>query len=238
MVEPLPTAPTQKKLLLVAIDYFSKWIEAKAFASIKDKEVIQFIWKNIMYRFGIPQSIVTDNGSQFDSQVYRNFCSELKIKKLYSTPRYSQSNSQVEAYNKTLLSALKKRLHSAKGKWLEELPRVLWSYRTTNQKPTGESPFALKFGMKAIIPIEIGMPTIQTEIPEKANTEAVVKDLDTVDELREVEVVRIASYQQRLARLHNRRVKPRTFKARELVLRRVFENTANPTDGKFQLNWE
>ena len=238
MVEPLPTAPTQKKLLLVAIDYFSKWIEAKAFASIKDKEVIQFIWKNIMYRFGIPQSIVTDNGSQFDSQVYRNFCSELKIKKLYSTPRYSQSNNQVEAYNKTLLSALKKRLHSAKGKWLEELPRVLWSYRTTSQKPTGESPFALKFGMKAIILIEIGMPTIRTEIPEKTNTEAVVKDLDTVDELREVEVVRIASYQQRLARLHNQRVKPRTFKAKELVLIRVFENTANPTDGKFQPNWE
>ena len=127
---PLPTTPAQMKLLLVATDYFSKWIEAKAFASIKDKEVVQFVWKSIVCRFGIPQSIVTNNGPQFDSWVYRNFCSELKIKNLYSTPRYPQSNGQAEASNKTLLSALKKRLHSAKGKWVEELPGVLWAYRS------------------------------------------------------------------------------------------------------------
>ena len=63
-------------------------IEAEAFASIKDKEVTQFIWKNIVYRFGIPRKIISDNGPQFDSRVYRNFCHELKIKNLYSTPRY------------------------------------------------------------------------------------------------------------------------------------------------------
>ena len=80
------------------------------------------------------------------------------------------------------------------------------------------------------------MPTIRTEIPEEANTEAVIKDLDTTDELWEAVVVHIASYQQRLASLHNRLVKLLTFKARELVLRRVFENTANLTDMKFQPN--
>ena len=68
----LPTAPAQKKLL-VAIDYFSKRIKAEAFASIKDKDVVQFMWKNIVCRFGIPQSILTDNGPQFDNGVYRNF---------------------------------------------------------------------------------------------------------------------------------------------------------------------
>ena len=73
IVGPLPTTLAQKKLLLVAIDYFSKWIEVEAFASIKDKEVVQFVWKNIVCRFGIPQLIVTDNGLQFDSQVYKNF---------------------------------------------------------------------------------------------------------------------------------------------------------------------
>ena len=73
----------------------------------------------------IPQSIVTDNGSQFDSIVYRNFYHELKVRNLYLTPRYPQSNGQAEASNKTLLTTLKKRLHSAKGKWAEELPGVL-----------------------------------------------------------------------------------------------------------------
>ena len=125
IVGPLPTAPAQKKLLLVATNYFSKWIKADAFASIKDRDVTQFIWKNIVCWFGIPRSIVSDNGPHFDSRVYRDFCQELKIKNLYSTPRYPQSNGQAEASNKTLLTALKKRLDSAKGKWVEELPRVL-----------------------------------------------------------------------------------------------------------------
>ena len=116
IIGPLPIAQAQKKLLLVATDYFSKWIEseAEAFASIKDKEVVYFVWKNIVCRFEIPQSIVTDNGPQFNSQVYKNFCSELKNKNLYSTPRYPQSNGQVEASSKTFLSTLKKRLHLTK----------------------------------------------------------------------------------------------------------------------------
>ena len=139
IVGPLPTTPAQKKLLLVATDYFSKWIEADAFSSIKDRDVTLFIWKNVVCRFSIPRSIVSDNGPQFDSRVYRDFCQELKIKNLYSTPRNPQSNGQAEAYNKTLLTALKKWLDSAKGKWVEELPGVLWAYRTTARKPTGSS---------------------------------------------------------------------------------------------------
>ena len=89
---PFPIAPAQKKLLLVATDYFNKWIEADAFSSIKDRDVTQFIWKNIVCRFSILRLIVSDNGPQFDSRVYRDFFQELKIKNLYSTPRYPQSN--------------------------------------------------------------------------------------------------------------------------------------------------
>ena len=151
IVGPFPTAPAQKKLLLVAINYFSKWIEADAFASIKDRDVTRFIWRNIVYRFSIPRSIVSDNGLQFDSRVYQNLCQELKIRNLYSTPWYPQSNGQAEASNKTLLTALKKRLDSARGKWVEELPGVLWAYRTTARKPTGVSPFALTYWMEAVI---------------------------------------------------------------------------------------
>ena len=115
---------------------------------------------------------------------------------------------------------------------------MLWAYRTTSRNRTGESPFALTYGMEAIIPTEIGMPTIRIGIPEETSTKAIIKDLDTVDELREAAAICIASYQQRLASWHNQRVKPCTFKAGELVLRRVFENTSNPKDRKFQPNWE
>ena len=112
----------------MATDYFSKWVEAKAYTSIKDKDITKFVWKNIVYRFGIPQTIIVDNGPQFDSAAFRTFCSELKIKNLYSTPWYPQSNGQVEATNKTLLYALKKMLEQAKEKWVEELLDVLWAY--------------------------------------------------------------------------------------------------------------
>ncbi|RVW93594.1 Pol polyprotein [Vitis vinifera] len=110
IVRPLPITAAQKKFLLVATDYFSKWVEAEAYASIKDKDVTKFIWKNIACRFGIPQTIIADNGPQFDNSTFKTFCSELNIKNLYYTPRYPQSNGQTEATNKTLLSALKKRL--------------------------------------------------------------------------------------------------------------------------------
>ena len=157
-----------------------------------------------MCRFGIPKSIVSDNGH---SRVYRNFCHELKIKTLYSTPRYPQSNGLAEASNKTLITALKKQLDSAKGKWVDELPGVLWAYKTTARKPTGVSPFAITYGMEAIIPKKIGMPTIRTNTPEQGNTELMIKELDTVDELRESAAIRIASYQRRLERSYNKRVK-------------------------------
>ena len=92
--------------------------------------------------------------------------------------------------------------------------------------------------MEAIIPTEIGMPTTRTGMPEQENAELVIKDLDTVDELRESAAVSIASYQRRLENSYNKQVKPQMFQPGDLVLRKVFQNTANPTAGKFQPNWE
>ena len=138
IVGPLPTAPAQKKFLLVATDYFSKWVEAEAYASIKDKYVTKFVWKNIVCRFGIPQTIIVDNGPQFDSIAFRNFCSELNIRNSYSTPHYPQSNGQAEATNKTLITALKKRLETSQremGGGATRRPIGLSNHtRTTNRK--------------------------------------------------------------------------------------------------------
>ena len=92
--------------------------------------------------------------------------------------------------------------------------------------------------MEAVIPTEIGLPTIRTATPESKNAESVVRELDASDELREVAAIRVASYQRCLANSYNKRVKPRVFQPGDLVLREVFENTADPTIGKFQPNWE
>ncbi|RVW60442.1 Gypsy retrotransposon integrase-like protein 1 [Vitis vinifera] len=217
IVGPLPAATVQKKFLLVATNYFSKWVEAEAYASIQDKDVTKFVWKNIICRFRIPQTIIADNGPQFDSIAFRNFCSELNIRNSYSTPRYPQSNGQTKATNKTLMNALKKRLEQAKGKWVEELPGVLWAYRTTFGRPTGNTP--------------------SPSHTDDANAE-LGRNLDWADEVRETASIRMADYQQRAAAHYNRKARPRSFKNGMLVLRKVFENTAETGAGKFQANWE
>ena len=117
----------------------------------------------------------------------------------------------MEASNKTLLMALKKRLHSVKGKWVDELLGVLWAYRTTNRKLTGVLSFALTYGMEVVLSIEIGVSTLQIEVLEEANTEAITKDLDMIDELCEAAIMHIALYQQRMTNLYNRRVKQCVF---------------------------
>ena len=88
----------------------------EALANIRDMDVKKFMWKNIVMRFGVSNSLISDNGLQFDSRAFREFCSNLNIKNRYSTPVYPQSNGQVEATNKTIVSGLKKRLDGAKGR--------------------------------------------------------------------------------------------------------------------------
>ena len=90
--------------------------------------------------------------------------------------------------------------------------------------------------MEVIILTEIGMPTLRIEVPRTANTEAISKDLDMANELREAATICIASYQQRMANLYNKHVKSHAFRVRDLILRKVFENMADPTVGKFQPN--
>ena len=114
-----------KKYLLVGTNYFTKWVEAEPLANIRDVDAKRFVWKNIVTRFGVPHVLISDNGLQFDSKMFRRYCGELGITNRYSTPAYPQGNGQVEAVNKVIVSGLKKRLDDAKGKWVEELPHVL-----------------------------------------------------------------------------------------------------------------
>ena len=141
----------------MAVDYFTKWAEAEALANIQDIDVKKFVWKNIVTRFRVPDSLISDNGLQFDSKGFQTFCSDLGIKNKYSTSAYLQSNGQAEAVNKTILNGLKKRLDGAKGRWAEELPNVLRAYRTTPRRSTGETPFSMTYGAEAMIPTEVSL---------------------------------------------------------------------------------
>ena len=130
-MEPFPKTVGNRKYLLIYTDYFTKWVEAKSLTNIRDVDVKRFIWKNIVTRFWVPNALISNNGLQFDSKAFRKYCSNLGIKNRYSTLAYPQGNGQSEAVNKVIVNRLKKRLDDAKGKCIEELPHVLWTYRTT-----------------------------------------------------------------------------------------------------------
>ena len=193
IVGPFPKAVGNKKYLLVGIDYFMKWVEVEPLANIRDVDVDvkRFVWKNIVTRFRVPYVLISDNGFQFDS--------ELGITNRYSTPAYPQGNGQAEAVNKVIVSWLKKMLDDAKGKWVEELPHVLWTYRTTPRRSTGETSFSMTYGVEAVIPLESGFPTSRTSsFNLKDNDEQLTKSLDLIEEKRENAIVQLAHYQHKL----------------------------------------
>ena len=107
---PFLIATRQLKFLVVGIDYFIKWVEAEALATITEKNVRSFIWRNIVCRYGIPRVLVSDNGKQFNNGSFSNFCSQLGIKNHYSSLVHPQANRQVEVTNRSLLKIIKTRL--------------------------------------------------------------------------------------------------------------------------------
>ena len=118
----------------------------------KDSFGKTFIWKNIVIRFGVPRVLISYNSLRFDSKIFRGYCGELGITNRYSIPAYPQGNGQAKAVNKVIVNELKKRLDDAKGKWVEELPHVLWTYRTTPRRSTEETLFSMTYGVEAVIP--------------------------------------------------------------------------------------
>ena len=164
-------------------DYFTKWVKAEPLANIRDVDVKKFIWRNIVTRFGTPRTLVSDNGLQFNSNAFGQYCSDLGITNKYSTPAYPQGNGQAETVNKVIVNGLTKRLDDVKGKWVEELPHVLWTYRTTPRRLTGETPFSMTYGAEAVIPLETGFPMLRTSTFSSDNNDAMLeKSLDLIEE--------------------------------------------------------
>ena len=228
-----------KKYLLVGTNYFTKWVEAEPLANIRDVDAKRFVWKNIVTWFGVPHVLISKNGLQFDSKMFRKYCGELGITNRYSTPAYPQGNGQAEAVNKVIVSGLKKRLDDAKGKWVEELPHVLWMYRTTPRKSTGETPFSLTYGTEAVIPLETGFLTTKTSsFNPKDNDEKLARNLDLIEEKREDAMVQLAYYQQKLKQGYDANVKLRPLTLGDLVLRKVVGTAKNSAWGKLGQNWE
>ncbi|XP_027933467.1 uncharacterized protein LOC114188974 [Vigna unguiculata] len=103
IVRPFPVGRAQKKFILVAVDYFTKWVEAEALANITARQVHSFVWRNIICRFGLPHTIITDNGRQFIDKKLRDFYMQVGIRHVTSSVEHPQTNGQAEAMNKVIV---------------------------------------------------------------------------------------------------------------------------------------
>ncbi|XP_016178209.1 uncharacterized protein K02A2.6-like [Arachis ipaensis] len=190
------------------------------------------MWRQVIARFGILEVVISDNGTQFADKKFGEILAGLGIRQKFSSVEHPQTNGQVEAANKVVLQGLKKRLDQKKGAWADELASVLWSYCTTQQSSTGETPFQLTYGVEAIIPVEIGEPSPRLLLG--GVEKAVEKDL--IDEAREMAHLSKSVLKQRMAVRYNTKVLKREFERDDLVLRRNDIGLLTPGEGKLAAN--
>jgi transposase InsO family protein len=167
IVGPLRKAPGGYTHLLVAIDKFSKWVEVRPITNLREEQAVAF-FTDIIHRFGVPNSIITDNGSQFTSRKFLEFCDKHHIRVDWAAVAHPQTNAQVEWANNMILQGLKPRifdrLNKSGRKWLQELPVVVWSLRTTPSRATGFTLFFLVYGVEVVLPmdLEYGSPRVKS----------------------------------------------------------------------------
>ncbi|GKB87023.1 reverse transcriptase domain-containing protein [Tanacetum coccineum] len=180
IVGPFLEGPGKVKFLIVAIDYFTKWIEAKPVATITGE-------------------IVSDNGKQFRDNLFKDWCEKLCIRQCFASVKHPQTNGLVERSNKSLGEGIKARLDERSKDWIGELSHVLWAHRTMIKSSNGETPFLLKYDTEAVIPVEIGMPTLRTaEVDLTGNDEALEINLDLIKEKREQAAIQEAKSKAKL----------------------------------------
>nr|GEU66931.1 reverse transcriptase domain-containing protein [Tanacetum cinerariifolium] len=217
---PFSEGPGKVKFLIVAMDYFTKWIEAKAMATITSGQVKKFVWDNIVCRFGIPGEIISDNGKQFTDNPFKDWCDKLNITQHFASVKYPQSNGLVERANRSLGEGIKARLGKGNKNWVEELSQVLWAHRTMIKSSHGDTPLSLTYGTEAVIPAEFRMPTYRATAVDVVNNDKELRlNLDLLEERRELAAISEARSKSKMMKYYNSRVCGVAFKPRDFIYR-------------------
>jgi ribonuclease HI len=234
LLGPLPPAQGNLKYVVVAVEYFSKWIEAKPLATITSVTVQKIFWQNIVCRFGVPKAITVDNRTQFDAEAFKEFCEQIGTKIHFASVRHPESNGLVERANDIIMTGIMKLIfNQPRGKWPDELIKVVWSHNTTMSRSTGFTPFKLLFGDEAITPEEAKAGSIRTVASAEDEVDYSVAK-DAIEGIRLQAVENMNKYQAKTIKWRDRKVRLKNIKPGHLVLRIV----ANPDIGKLQLKWE
>ncbi|KAE8662571.1 No pollen germination related 2 [Hibiscus syriacus] len=235
-----PKASNGHCFILVAIDYFTKWVEAASYTNIKRSTVCKFIKKEIISRYGLPERIITDNALNLNNKMMTELCAQFKIKHANSVAYRPKMNGAVEAANKNIKRIITKTTETYKD-WHEKLPFALYAYRTTVRTSTGATPFSLVYGMEAVLPIEVEIPSLrilrETKLDESEWIQARVDQLNLIEEKRLKAICHGQMYQKRMMKSHDKKVHPREFQEGDLVLKKILP-IHKDFRGKWMPNWE
>jgi ribonuclease HI len=206
LLGPLPPAQGNLRYVVVVVEYFSKWIEAKPLATITLVTVQKFFWQNIVCRFGVPKAITVDNGTQFDAEAFKELCNQIGTKIHFASVRHPESNGHVERANGIIMTGIMKLIfNQPRGKWPEELIKVVWSHNTTVSRSTGFTPFKLLFGDEAITPEEAKAGSIRTTASTEDEADYHVAK-DTIEGVRLQAVENVNKYQAETIKWRDRKV--------------------------------
>ncbi|GKV44628.1 hypothetical protein SLEP1_g51790 [Rubroshorea leprosula] len=207
-----PKASNGHQVILVTIDYFTKWVEATSYGSVTKKEVTRFIKREIICRYGQPEAIVTNNASNLNNYMMTTLCKQFKIKHLNYSPYQPNMNGVVEAANKNIKKILAKMIVTYKD-WHEILPYALHAYRTSVRTSTEATHYSLVYGMEAVLPIELEIPSMrilsESGIDEEDLIQKRIDYLNLLDEKRLAALCHGQCYQRRMVAAYNKKVKPR-----------------------------
>jgi transposase InsO family protein len=210
MIGPFKPAPGNFKFVFVLIDKFSKWIEYMPLVKASSKKAVEFL-DQVIHRYGIPNSIITDLGTQFTGNTFWDFCDERSIVVKYILVAHPRANGQVKRANGMILDALKKRMYrendKAPGRWIKELLAMVWGLRTQPSRNTGVSPYFMVYDAEAMLPadIEFRSPRVENYNDDHV-TEQRELEVNSVEERRLDSCIRMAKYLAVLRRYYNKNV--------------------------------
>ncbi|XP_009338033.2 uncharacterized protein K02A2.6-like [Pyrus x bretschneideri] len=168
-------------------DYFTKWVEAKSYVELTTKEVCNFVEENIMARFGMPKTIITDNGIIFIADMFKEYMVNLNIRLKQSTLYYPQVNRQAEASNNVLIGILEKMARERLGMSYLKLNEALWAYRTSFRLATGTTLYMLTYGQDAMLQVKLSTNALrvigQSSLFSAEYSQAMRQKLEDLEEI-------------------------------------------------------
>ena len=202
-----PKSSSGHEFILVAIDYFTKWVEATSYAKLNAAKVATFIRSHIICKYGVPHELISDRGVHFRGEV-DTLLQRYGIQHHRSSTYRPQTNGAAEAANKNIKRILRKIIKTSRD-WSEKLPFPLWAYRTSFRTSTGATPYSLVYGMEVVLPVEIEMGslrvTLEQQILEAEWVQSRLDQLSLLDERRMRAADHIQAYQRKMARAFKKR---------------------------------